>query len=199
MRLSAIVLIVMGAASNGIAAQENSARGEVRHKSGFYERGVDFWKIGNDRTSKPRVKSEKSGTNPGRTSQDIRRSIWAEPVKMADGRYSIYLPPQAVLQFLENPTPETLEGYMAWKKERASKLKKAMRLLQAYNARESKARTPQDSQTETVNSRSLPFNVVGRAAETDATGLGRPPSLPAATLRGGEGPAIQIIYFHQPG
>ena len=65
----------------------------------------------------------------------MARSIWAEPTRLPDGRYGIYVPPPAVLAFLENPTEETLQGYLSWRRERAAKLSRAMALLESHRKR----------------------------------------------------------------
>jgi len=58
-------------------------------------------------------------------------SVWVEPIRTPDGRYAPYVPPPQVLQFLEDPTPETARTYLRWQSERISKLRRAMELLEA--------------------------------------------------------------------
>jgi len=77
---------------------------------------VDFW---GDRAKLARAKE----------TDESRESIWAEPIQGADGRVSVYVPPRAVLQFLEQPTRETAKQYLAWQTERMKKLKAAIELL----------------------------------------------------------------------
>jgi hypothetical protein len=93
----------------------------------FFQMTIDFWKSG-PRTAGPR--------RPESAIEPLRESIWAEPVRQPDGRFSIYVPPKAVLDFLENPTPESLKGYLDWKRARAEKLRRALELLAEHQAQQ---------------------------------------------------------------
>jgi len=68
-------------------------------------------------------------------------SLWAEPIRLPDGRYVTYTPPAQVLAFLEDPTPAAAKHYLEWQKERMSKLRKAMEML-AQVSREEDASSP---------------------------------------------------------
>lgn len=56
-------------------------------------------------------------------------SLWAEPIRLPDGRMTTYVPPRQVLSFLENPTEEAALAYLAWQKERMSKIARASEIL----------------------------------------------------------------------
>lgn len=56
-------------------------------------------------------------------------SIWAEPIKGPDGRMYIYIPPKAVLDFIEDPTEENARKYLAWNRERLLKYSRAAEVL----------------------------------------------------------------------
>jgi hypothetical protein len=55
---------------------------------------------------------------------------WVEPVQGADGRWQLYVPPREVIAFLESPTRETGERYLAWQRDRMDRLRKAVAVLQ---------------------------------------------------------------------
>jgi hypothetical protein len=88
---------------------------------------VDYW---GERKQTPMVKKSRS-------SPDV--TVWAEPIRMPDGRFAVYVPPPQVLRFLDDPTPETARGYLEWQKERITKLRRAMEVLEA-TAEEDEAR-----------------------------------------------------------
>lgn len=83
---------------------------------------VDFWGAGE---RAPKVRK-------GRPSPDI--TVWAEPIRMPDGRFAVYVPAPQVLRFLDDPTPESARGYLEWQKERITKLRRAMEVLEATAA-----------------------------------------------------------------
>jgi hypothetical protein len=83
----------------------------------FRKAAVDFW---GDRKETTRARGYAEGP---------AESVWAEPIQGPDGRTSLYVPPKAVLAFLENPTRESAAGYLAWQEERMKKLKTAIEIL----------------------------------------------------------------------
>lgn len=102
MRTIALVLL-------SAAAQDPQA-----DRAFFTHHRVDFWKDGSA--------ERKPASNPN-------ESIWAEPVRLPDGRFTTYLPPRPVLEFLENPTRENAAKYLEWQSERMGKMRKAASLL----------------------------------------------------------------------
>lgn len=55
--------------------------------------------------------------------------LWTEPVIGPDGRVAYYRPPEAVLQFIENPTEENAEAYLEWNRKRFEAYLKAQEVL----------------------------------------------------------------------
>ena len=100
-----------------IQAQERQAQPSVRPV--LAAGAVDYW---GERKQTPMVKKSRS-------SPDV--TVWAEPIRMPDGRFAVYVPPPQVLRFLDDPTPETARGYLEWQKERITKLHRAMEVLEA--------------------------------------------------------------------
>ena len=131
---------------------------------------VDYW---GSKKEGPRVK--KSGSPPG-------VSVWAEPIRMPDGRFSVYLPPPQVLRFLDDPTPETAKGYLEWQKERITKLRRAMEMLEstasAEDAKESVV--PPDAEIRGPSEKTAPVKESTLIAKLKA-------------------PATELIYFRREG
>ena len=197
MKRTAVFVLALALGAD-LVAQDTSQSQGVERKPHFFETGVDFWRTGRERETPHRVTSEDRPGNIPVEGQDVRRSIWAEPVRMPDGRYAIYLPPKAVLQFLEDPTPESLDGYLAWKKERAGKLKKALALLRERSARE-QARASQRPEKSSPVLSAQPLSRSGGAVTSEATRRGRPAILPLAGASPVDNRPIEITYFHQHG
>ena len=102
-----------------LAASIAEAKQDTKARQGFWaEKGVHFWRDGNSDAKAP------TATDTGLT-----ESLWAEPTRLPDGRYTTYVPPRAVLEFLENPTRENAAKYLKWQTERMEKLKKAASVL----------------------------------------------------------------------
>lgn len=125
MRKVAVALSAILVATSGAEAKQ-----EAQGRQGFFgEKRVDFWRDG----------------SPGRTSTTdsaagVTESIWAEPIRMPDGRYTIFLPPRPVLEFLEKPTQENARRYLAWQAERMEKMRKAAAILsEVHREKSSKA------------------------------------------------------------
>jgi hypothetical protein len=159
---------ILSQAAPGATAPESRPPADSKPPGpGFFRvEGVDFW---GDATVAAKKKAE-----PGA----VQESIWAEPIRLPDGRTTIYVPPPAVLGFLEDPTRETARAYLAWQEERAKKLKAAMELLR--DLKEEKAKE------------------AARAAapkEEEAVEAPSPASAPSPSA----GPAGEILYFKKPG
>ncbi len=116
-----------------LASALAEARQDASAKRGFFsEKRVDFWRDGSaDR--KPATDSNASASE----------SIWAEPIRLQDGRYTTYVPPRQVLEFLENPTRENALKYVEWQTQRMDKMRKAAAMLAEVN-REKSGKETQD-------------------------------------------------------
>ncbi|MBI2932492.1 MAG: thioredoxin family protein [Planctomycetes bacterium] len=99
-------------------------------------------------------------------------STWAEPIRMPDGRYGVYVPPPQVLQFLEDPTPDRARAYIRWQQERVAKLRRAMELLEA---------------------------VAGDAQSTPGSPKPVPPVAAKADEEQSSSTPIEVLYFKQAG
>jgi len=109
------------------------ARQDAQAKQGFFsQKTVSFWRD----ESPARPTRPNAPTGP--------ESIWAEPMRLPDGRFSTYVPPRPVLEFLENPTRENAQKYMDWQSERMEKIRKAAAMLSELQREKSaKAATPE--------------------------------------------------------
>jgi len=109
------ILIILALALQTPAKEEKP----VAVSPGFFKASeVDFW-------------GEKAGQAKKKAAEEktSQESIWAEPIKLPDGRTQVYLPPKAVLQFLDSPSKDTAREYVAWQEERMKRLKAAMEIL----------------------------------------------------------------------
>jgi hypothetical protein len=124
---------------------------------GFFKTSeVDFW-------------GEKAAQSKKKEAEDKwpQESLWAEPIKLPDGRTQVYLPPKAVLQFLDAPSKETAKEYVAWQEERMKRLKAAMEILRQLQEEH----------------------------EAPAAPPAAPPSLPEAPAPAPASPPAEILYF----
>ena len=187
--VSAAAVLVSG---TGVLAQDETGPEKLSvtsDKGWFFNDTIDFWKNGNSRSETEAGSQE--------LPKSYRESIWAEPIRMPDGRYAIYVPPRAVLEFLEDPTPARLKAYLAWKKERSEKLRKALALLGEHrrqvlkHAQEGKAADTVPLLSLSANRRSTSQaqrGVAGRAPYLTPTGQAAPsPS------------SLNLTYYHQHG
>jgi len=112
-------------------AQEAPGKEESRAPApagAFFRSGrVSFW--GDPKSSKP-DRSEAQGAPV--------ESLWAEPIRLPDGRVSVYVPPAPVLRFMEDPTRETGEKYLAWQQERMRRIKAAIEVLRTIHTERQK-------------------------------------------------------------
>ena len=160
MMMSILAWAILYQAAADTPPPEPSPRAEAKNPTqGFFRaEGVDFW-------GEAKASAEEKSVPAA-----ARQSVWAEPIRLPDGRTTIYVPPPAVLGFLEAPSRETARGYLAWQEERAKKLKAAMELLR--DLKEEKAKE-------------------ARQAEASPP-AGAPPPPPGAS-------AYEILYFKKPG
>ncbi len=107
-------------------AQEGPPDRPKEQPARYFSKPVDFWKSGRSHTA-PRRAEDAPESIPGRI--PVRENVWAQPVRTPDGSWMIYVPPRAVLDFLESPSEESARAYLAWKERQAQKLRKAMLLL----------------------------------------------------------------------
>lgn len=115
---------ILASASSALAQEEKPKEKPPKESSSkaaafFQSDLVDFWGEGKKKSEK------KLNLDP----EDSLESIWAEPIRTPDGRFTTYVPPKKVLAFLENPTRETARDYVAWQEERMKKLKAAVDVL----------------------------------------------------------------------
>ncbi len=106
------LILLLGQAAYGWAQEE--AAGASRF---FRGKRVAFWSDG--KTEPPKSAQPPLG---GET-------IWAEPIRMPDGRISVYVPPKPVLDFLDSPSEESGRAYLAWQKARMEKIARASEIL----------------------------------------------------------------------
>ena len=59
-------------------------------------------------------------------------NFWTEPIAMPDGRITAYTPPKPALDFVENPSEETVKAYFEWNQARIKKIESAQRFLNEY-------------------------------------------------------------------
>jgi thiol-disulfide isomerase/thioredoxin len=80
-------------------------------------------------TAQTTVSPPSSATPP-----HLEESLWAEPVRGPDGQIRVYLPPRAVRDFLDKPTPENAREYLAWNQARMRQLDEAVNVMREVAA-----------------------------------------------------------------
>ena len=151
---------------HGAQAQEKQ-KGETkppRNPGRFFSRPVDLWKSGLAFPGRT-LKEPPAPLAPLPGHVQIRRTIWAEPIKLPDGRTVLYVPPPQVLEFLENPTLETARAYHAFQRKRAEKMRKALLLLarvkeELANERGGARRPPEGKRAPELPSNGDPFTLL---------------------------------------
>jgi hypothetical protein len=105
-------------------------------RQGFFtQKRVNFWRDGApDRAAPP----------PG-----VSESIWAEPIRLPDGRFTTFVPPRQVLEFLENPTRENARKYLEWQSQRMDRMRKAAAVLSEVQREKSAKETNREAPTGT--------------------------------------------------
>ncbi len=106
------LILLLGQAA--FASAQEEAAGASRF---FRGKRVAFW-------SDAREEPPKSTQPPAGG-----ETIWAEPIRMPDGRISVYVPPKPVLDFLDSPSEESGRAYLAWQKARMEKIARASEVL----------------------------------------------------------------------
>jgi thiol-disulfide isomerase/thioredoxin len=166
-----ILLLGLGA----LASAQEEAAGASRF---FRGKRVAFW--GDAKEDPPKTAQVPAG---GET-------IWAEPIRMPDGRMSVYVPPKPVLDFLDSPNEESGRAYLAWQKARMEKIARASEIL---------GRLVEETRSEEKKKIEPPSKPEGppRSADTGAEkappggALKVPPALPSG--------APEILYFKMDG
>jgi len=139
---------------------------------------IDYWGDGPTLRRKTSRMKESDETHAPSV-PETRTSLWAEPTRMSDGRTAIYVPPKAVLEFLDNPTRENARAYVAWQEERMRRLKSASALLEELKA----------ERKETKSERHAPRDGKDlEKRETDKTSREKAPSLSG-----------ELLYFKKKG
>lgn len=117
------ILGVLVITSIGARASAQESRADTARLSS----PIDFWGKGATNEKNNTSGSAVAEVGPGKIL--LRETVWAQPIRTPDGNWMLYVPPKPILDFLENPTEETAKAYLAWKKEQADKLGRAMLLL----------------------------------------------------------------------
>lgn len=128
-QVTGIPVLFLGLAALGWAQEDASSTSRF-----FRGKRVAFWGVAKE-------ESPKSVLPPGGA-----ETIWAEPIRMPDGRMTVYLPPKPVLAFLDAPSEESGRAYLAWQKARMEKIAQASeilgRLVQEGKSQEMKGALP---------------------------------------------------------
>ncbi len=159
---------------------------------------IDFWRNGSPESGvqSPKSSRRKSATPKPESDAALQESIFAEPVRMPDGRFAIYVPPRPVLAFLEQPTRENARGYLAWQEERSSRMAAALALLEQLKLEEATDDSSRESNAKGPKSKVVEDRLQLASNATSS------PSLPKTGLpKSGIGhreSGIRLTYFRQP-
>lgn len=118
--------------SAAMATLFGATAGADTPRQGFFpQKRVDFWRAGGPEHPPP---------TPG-----VSESVWAEPIRLPDGRFTTYVPPRQVLEFLENPTRENARKYLEWQSERMERIRKAAAVLSEVQREKSSKETSREA------------------------------------------------------
>jgi len=186
------VWVVAAAASFGseLIAQDGDAQAKKEKpvtQRRFFDRPIDYWGrgLGFEEDSKGTDKDPKHPeVGPG---QKAQASEWGQVVKLPDGTLSYHELPQPLVDVLENPTPENIRAYFAFRMSKTQKILRAAELMKEYRA-----------------------SLMGRAGENAPPAPGDPPptgetaaaaqekTLPAAPAQNPAAPPpFTVTYFHK--
>jgi hypothetical protein len=171
-------ITVFVAALPPLARAQEKASESPPPKGGFFGQKVRvaFWK-------------DDPAASPSNAITGQVESLWAEPIRLPDGRMTTYVPPRQVLAFLENPTDESGQAYIAWQKERMAKIARASEILARLSEKQkADAAGAEKKPAPPADPGSLPEPAAGVKAG------GEPSSKPALSAVGEE-----ILYFKSDG
>jgi thiol-disulfide isomerase/thioredoxin len=94
------------------------------------ERGADVW---SERIAREPVWLTERRRGPDPQTPPVE-SIWAEPGRASDGSASVYVPPGPVREFLDAPTAERAQAYLAWNQQRLDAIARATEVMKAVAA-----------------------------------------------------------------
>ena len=124
MRVVIPLVFLMVAWPISALAQETPTAEATPRAGGFFRaKRVSFWGDAPLADKKPE------------SSRPEKESIFAEPIRLPDGRVTVYVPPKAVLDFLETPDEESGKAYLAWQRARMEKLSRAAEILARLTGR----------------------------------------------------------------
>ena len=188
--MSALVVAAMAAFGSDVQGQEGNLSPKKEKPPiarRFFDRPIDYWGRGLEfeEDSKGNEKTQK--TSDAKPVPKTPPSEWGQVVKLPDGTFSYHDLPRPLVDVLENPSPENIRAYFAFRMEKTQKILRAAELMKEYRA-----------------------SVLGQTGEDGAPvppapslrreAAGVPPErlLPAGPSRGAvKPPPFTVTYFHK--
>lgn len=133
------VLVAAVAASFGIeiVAQEGDAHAKKEKPAlvrRFFDRPIDYWGRGLDYEDESKANDKDPKRTPAGPAQKASPSEWGQVVKLPDGTLSYHELPRPLVDVLENPSPENIRAYFAFRMTKTQKILRAAELMKEYRA-----------------------------------------------------------------
>jgi hypothetical protein len=100
----------------------------------FFDRPIDYWGRGLE------FEDDSKGSEKTEKSSEAKRvpkrppSEWGQVVKLPDGTFSVHELPRPLVDVLENPSPENIRAYFAFRMDKTQKILRAAELMEEYRA-----------------------------------------------------------------
>jgi hypothetical protein len=153
----------------------------------FFDRPIDYWGRGLDFEDESKGAEKDPKRTPGGSAQKAQPTEWGQVVKLPDGTLSYHDLPRPLVDVLENPSPENIRAYFAFRMSKTQKILRAAELMKEYRA-----------------------SVMGQAGDSAAPAPQAPPEVPKAAGRPEEKPSppappkqprnqapFSVTYFHK--
>jgi hypothetical protein len=100
----------------------------------FFDHPIDYWGRGLE------FEDDSKGSEKTEKSSEAKRvpkrppSEWGQVVKLPDGTFSYHELPRPLVDVLENPSPENIRAYFAFRMDKTQKILRAAELMKVYRA-----------------------------------------------------------------
>jgi hypothetical protein len=154
----------------------------------FFDRPIDYWQLGLAFPEEKKPAPKNVGLGQPVLPEKPAPSDWGQVIKQPDGSFAFHELPRALVDVLEDPSPQKIQAYLEWKLTRAQKILRAAQAMKEYRS----------SQPGAAEEASLPRADDGEPKR--APGADESPAAPRAVpAQEGSRPSFTVTYFHRSG